>query len=158
MVHPHNIYYIHIHLYSWIMFHSISLSSVAQSCPTPCNPMNRSTWGLPVHHKLPEFTQTHVHLVWHRWCHPIISSSVIPFSSCLQSFPALGPFLISQFIASGEQIIWASASASVLPMNIQDWFLLGFTGLISFQSKGLSRVFSNTTVQKLQFFDSQLSL
>ena len=84
-----------------------------------------------------------------RWCHPTISSSVVPFS-CLQSFPASGSFLMCQFFASGGQSIGVSASASVLPMNIQDWSPLGSTGLISFLSKGLSRVFSNTTVQKHQ--------
>ena len=93
-----------------------------------------------------------------QWCHPTISSSVIPFSSCLQSFPALGYFLMSQFFASGGQSIGDSASASVLPMNIQGWFPLGLTGLISLQSKGLSRVFSSTTVQKHQLFGAQLSL
>ena len=92
------------------------------------------------------------------WCHSTISSSVVPFFSCLQSFPASGSFLMSQFFASGGQSIGASASASVLPMNIQDWFPLGWTGWISLQSKGLSRVFSNTTVQKHQFFGAQLSL
>ena len=92
-----------------------------------------------------------------RWCHPTISSSVIPFSH-LQSFPASGFFPMSQFFASGGQCIRASASVSVLPMNIKDWFPLGLTGLISLQSKGLSRVFSNTTVQKHQFFGAQLSL
>ena len=95
---------------------------------------------------------------WSRWCHPTISSSVIPFPSHLQSFPTLGPFPMSQFFTSCGQSIGASASASVLPMNIQDWFPLGRTGWISLQSKGLSRVFSNTTVQKHQFFDAQLSL
>ena len=84
-----------------------------------------------------------------QWCHPTISSSVIPFSSCLQSFPASGSFLISQFFTLGGQTIGASALASVLLMNIQDWFPLGWTGLISLQSKGLSRVFSNTTVQSI---------
>ena len=88
-------------------------------------------------------------------CHPTISSSVIPFSSCLQSFPASGAFLMSQFFASGGQSIGASALASVLPMNIQDWIPLGLTGLISLQPKGLSRVFSNTTVLKHQFFGAQ---
>ena len=83
---------------------------------------------------------------------------VIPFSSCLQSFPALGSFLMSQLFASGDQSIGISASTSVLPMNIQDWFPLGWTGCFSLQSKGLSNVFSNTTVQKHQFFDAQLSL
>ena len=91
-----------------------------------------------------------------RWCHPTISSSVILFSSCLQSFPASGSFPTSQLFASGGQRI--DASASVLPKNIQDWFSLGWTGLISLQSKGLSRVFSNTTVQKHQFFSVQPSL
>ena len=97
-------------------------SSVTQSCLTVCNPMNCSTPGLPVHHQLPEFTQTHVH-----WCHPAISSSVVPFSSRLQSFPASGSFLMSQFLASDGQSIGISASASVLLMNIQDWFPLGWT-------------------------------
>ena len=93
-----------------------------------------------------------------RWYHPTISSSVMPFSSCLQSFPASGSFPMSQFFVSGGQSTGVSASASVLPMNIQDWFPLWWTGWISLQSKGLSRVFSNTTVQKHQFFGTQLSL
>ena len=93
-----------------------------------------------------------------QWCHPAISSSVIPFSSCLWSFPASGSFLMSWLFSSGDQSIGASASALVLPMNIQDWFPLGLTSLISLQSKGLSRVFSNTTVQKHQFLGAQLSL
>ena len=93
-----------------------------------------------------------------RWCHPTISSSVVPFSSCLQSFPGSGSFLVSQFFASGGQSIGVSASASVSPMNIQDWFPLGWTGWIFLQSKGLSRVFSNITLQKHQFFRAQLSL
>ena len=83
-----------------------------------------------------------------RWCHPAISSSVILFSSCLQSFPASESFLVSQFFTSGGQSIEAPASASVLPMTIQDWFPLGLIGFISLQSKGLTSVFSNTTVQK----------
>ena len=86
------------------------------------------------------------------WCHPAISSSVIPFSSCPQSLPASGSFQMSQLFASGGQSIGVSASTSVLPMNTQDWSPLGWTGWISLQSKGLSRVFSNTTVQKHQFF------
>ena len=93
-----------------------------------------------------------------QWCHPTISSSVIPFSSCLWSFPASGSFQMSQLFASGGQSTDISASASVLLMNIQDWFPLGWTGWISLQSKGLSRVFSNATVQKHQFFGAQLSL
>ena len=92
------------------------------------------------------------------WCHPTISSSVIPFSYCLQSFPASGSFQMSQFFTSGGQSIGVSASASVLPMNIQDWFPLGWTVWISLQFKGLSRVCSNTTVQKHQFFSAQLCL
>ena len=91
-------------------------------------------------------------------CHPTISSSVVPFSSCLQSFPPSGSFSMSQSFATGGQTIGVSASASVLPTNIQDWFALGLTDLITLQSKGLSRVFSNTTVQKHQFFGAQLSL
>ena len=91
------------------------------------------------------------------WCYPTISSSVIPFSSCLQSFPAPGSFPLSQFFASGGQIIGVSASASVLPMNIQDWFPLEWTGLISFQPKGLSRVFSNITIEKYQVINSSIS-
>ena len=93
-----------------------------------------------------------------QWCHPTISSSVVPFSSCLQSFPAPGSFPLSQNFASGVQRIEISAIASVLPMNTQDWSPLGWTGWISLQSKGLSRVFSNTTVQKHQSFSAQLSL
>ena len=93
-----------------------------------------------------------------QWCHPTISSSVIPFSSRLQSFPASGAFSMSQFIESGGQNIGVSVSTSALPMNIQDWFPLGGTGWISLQSKGLSRVFSYTTVQKHHFSSAQLSL
>ena len=93
-----------------------------------------------------------------QWCHPAISSSVVPFSSHLQSFPTSGSFQISQLSASGGQRIGVSASASLLPMNILDWFPLGWTGWIFLQSKGLSRVFSNTTVQKHQFFGTLLSL
>ena len=93
-----------------------------------------------------------------QWCHPTISSSVVPFSSHLQSFPASGSFQMSQFFASGGQSIRVSASKSVLPTNIQDWFPLGWTGWISLQSKGLSNVSSNTTVQKYQFFSTRLSL
>ena len=92
-----------------------------------------------------------------RWCHPAISSSVVPFSSCPQSLPASGAFPVSQFFTSGGQSIGVSASASVLPMNTQDWSPLGWTGWISLQSKGFSRVFSNTTPQKHRFFGTQLS-
>ena len=92
-----------------------------------------------------------------QWCHLTISSSVIPFSSCPHSLPASESFPVSQLFASGGQCIGVSASASALPMTIQDWSPLGWTGWISLQSKGLSRVFSNTTVQKQQFFSTQLS-
>ena len=92
------------------------------------------------------------------WCHPTISFSVVPFFSCLQSFPESGSFPMSRLFTSGGQSIGVSASASVLPMNIQDWFPLGLTGWISLQSKGVSRVFSNITVQKHQFFSTWLSL
>jgi len=92
------------------------------------------------------------------WCHPTISSSVVPFSSCPQSFPASGSFQMSQLFTWDGQSIGVSASKSILTMNTQDWSPLGWTGWISLQSKGLSRVFSNTTVQKYQLFDTQLSL
>ena len=118
--------------------------------------MDCSTPGLTVHHQLPEFTQTHVHSVGDaiQPSHPLSSPfpPVVPFSSHLQSFPASGSFQMSQFFVSGGQSIGVSASTSVLPMNIQDRFPLGWTGWISLQSKGLSRVFSKTTVQKYQFF------
>ena len=129
--------------------------SVTQSFPTLWF-MNCSTPGFPVHHQLLELAQTHVPSIW--WCHPIISSSVILFSSCLQSFPASGSFQMSQFFASGGQSIGVSASTSVLPMNIQVWFPLGMTGLSSLLFKGFSRVFSNTTDRKHKFFSAQLSL
>ena len=125
---------------------SVQFSSVAQSCQTLCDPINLSTPGLPDHHKLLEFTQTHVPSS--QWCHPAISSSVIPFSSCPQSLPASGSFPTSQLFAWGGQSIGVSASASMLPMSTQDLSPLGWTDWISLKSKGLSRVFSNTTVQK----------
>ena len=109
-------------------------------CPSPTPRVYSNSWPLS----------------W--WCHPTTSSSVAPFFSHLQSFSASGSFQMSQFFASGSQSIGASASAWVLPMSIQDWFPLGWTGWISLQSKGLSRVFSNTTIQKHQFFGTQLSL
>ena len=131
----------------WFQF-----SSVTQSCPTLCDPMDCSTLGLPVHHQHPESTQTHVH-----WVGDAIQPSH-PVSSYRQSFPASGSFQKSQLFTSGGQSIGVSVSTSVLPMNIQDWSPKGWTGWISLQSKGLSRVFSNTTVQKHQFFSAQLSL
>ena len=108
--------------------------------------MNRSTPGLPVHHQLPESTQTHVH--WVGWCHPTISASVVPFSSLPSIFPSIRVFSNELALHIRCQSIGVSASTSVLPMNTQDWSPLGWTGWISLQSKGLWRVFSNTTVQK----------
>ena len=141
-------------LFCWICHDSIQFSSVAQSCPTLCDPMNRSTPGLPVHHQLSEFTQTHVHQVNDaiQPSHPRSSPSPpAPNPSQHQSLP------MSQLFAWGGQSIGVLPSASVLPMNTQDWSPLGWTSWISLQSKGLSRVFSNTTVQKHQFFGTQLS-
>ena len=123
---------------------SVQFSSFAHSCPTLCNPMDCSTPDFPVHYQLPKLTQTRVHWVDDaiQPSHPLSSPSPPTFDLFLQS----GSFPVSQFFASGGQSIGISASASVLPMNIQDWFPLGLTGWISLQSKGLSRVFSNTTV------------
>jgi len=120
-------------------------------------PWNCSMSGLPVHYQLNSWIYINSYPL-SRWCHPTISSSVVPFSSCLQSFPASGSFPMSQFFTSGGQSIGVSASTSVLPMNIQGWFNLGWTGWIFLWSKGLSRVFSNTTVQKHQLFGAQFSL
>ena len=114
---------------------SLQFSSVTQSCPIHPNSCPLS-----------------------QWCHPTISPSVVPFSSCLQSFPAPGSLQMSQFFASGGQSIGVSASTSVLPTNTQDWSPLGWTGWISLQSKGLSIVFSSITIRKHQFFGTQPSL
>ena len=130
-------------------------SSVAQLCLALCDHIDCSTPGFPVHHQLPVYSNSCL-LSW--WCHPTTSSSVIPFSSCLQSFPASWSFPMIQFFASGGQSIGVSPLASILSMNIQDWFPLGWTGWIFLQSKGFSRVFSNITVWKHQFFRAQLSL
>ena len=117
--------------------------------------MDRRMPDFPVHHQHLELAQTHVN-----WVSDAIelSSSVVPFSYYFQSFPESGSFSMSQFFASGSQSVGASSSSSALPMNIQDQFLLGLSGLISLQSKGLARVFSNTTIQKHQFFSPQPSL
>ena len=185
-----------------VWFSSVQFSSVAQSCPTLCDPMNRSTphqgvWCSSINPKssedcifqtlLPTFERTllfiwtvmsdslqphglqHASLLcpspspracWNScplswWCHSAISFSVIPFFSCFQSFPASGSLLMSRLFTSGDQSIGTSASTSTLPVNIQDWSPLGWTGLISLQSKGFSKVFSNITVQKHQFFTTQ---
>ena len=132
----------------------IHFSSVAQWCPTLLTPLDCSTPGLLVHHQLPKFTQTHVHWVGVPSSHLILSRPLLLLPSV---FPSIRPFQMSQFFTSGGQSIGVSASTSILPMNTQDWSL-GWTGWISLQSKGLSRVFSNTTVGKHQFFSSQLSL
>ena len=132
-----------------------SCCSVAQSCPPLCNPMDCSTPGFPVLQYLPECAQTRP---LSKWCHPTISSSIAHFSSCPESFPGSGSFPVSQLLASYGQSIGASASALALPMNIQGWPPLGVTVLISLLTTGLSRVFSNTTVQKHQFFGTQPSL
>ena len=133
---------------------SVQFSSVAQSCP--------ALWPHELQHARPPCPSSTpgVHSYscpssW--WCHPAISSSVVPFSSCPQSFPESGSFPMSQLFTWGGQSIAVSASASVLPKNTQDWSPLEWTGWISLQSKGLSRVFSNTTVQKHQFFGAQAS-
>ena len=142
----------------YAIFYSLMLSvqfiSVTQLCPILCDPKDCSTPGFPMLHYLPDLAQTHVHWVGDAIT---ISSSIDPFSSCLQSFPASGSVPMSQLFASGDQSIGVSALTSVLPMNTQDWFPLGWTGWISLQSKGLSRVFTNTTVQKHQFFGAQPS-
>ena len=120
------------------IFKVYSCCLVTQSYPTLCDPMDCSTLGSFVLHYVPEFGSNSCPLSW--WCHSTISSSIVPFSSCPQSFPASGSFSVSQLFASGGQSIGASVSESVLPINIQGWFLLGLTGLISLQSKGLSGV------------------
>ena len=138
----------------WMTFFwcwAVCCCSVTQSCPTLCDPMDCSMPGFPVLHCLLELAQTHVH-----WVNDTISSSVTPFFSCPQFFPASESFPVSWLFALGDQTIGDLASASVLPVNIQDWFPLGLTGLISLLSKGLSRVFSSTTIQTHQFFSTRL--
>ena len=130
----------------------VQFSTVAQLCPS-LQPHGLWHARLPCPSPTPGACSNSCPLS--QWCHPTISSSVVHF--CLQSFPASGSFPKSQLFSSGSQNTGASASASVFPMNVQDWFPLGWTGLISLQSKWLSRVFSNTTVQKHQFFGAQLS-
>ena len=142
-------------LESWVVLVSVQFNSVAQSCLTLCDPLNHSMPGLPVHYQCLESTQTHVH-----WVSDAIQPSHLlssPSPPAFSLFPTSGSFQMSLFV-SGGQSIGVSASTSALPMNIQDWSPLGWTGWISLESKGLSRVFSNTTVQKHQFFGAQLSL
>ena len=127
---------------------SVQFSLVAQSCPTLCDPMNHSTPGLPVHHQLPEFTQTHIHRVSDAFqpSHPLLLPPIPP---------SIRVFSNESTLCMRWPKYWGFALASVLPMNTQDWFPLGWTGWISLQFKGLSRVFSDTTVQKHQFFGAQ---
>ena len=140
----------------------LNLNSLNLQLSSVCSVVSDCLWphGLqdarpPCPSPTPEAYSNSCPSIW--WCHPTISSSVIPISSHLQSFPALESYPVSQFFASGGQSIGVSASASVLPVNIQDWFPLEWTSWISLQSKGLSRVFSNTIVQRHQFFVTQPS-
>ena len=135
-----------------LQFSSVRSLSCVQLFATPWPQHARPPCPSPTHRVYPNSCPLSP------WCHPTISSSVVPFSSCSQSFPASGSFQMSQLFTSGGQSTGVSASTSVAPMNTQDWSPLGWTGWISLQSKGLSRVFSNTTVQKHQFFSAQLSL
>ena len=138
----------------WI--YSVQFRSVTQLCPTLCDLMDCSTPGFPIYHQLTELAQTHVHQVGDaiQPSHPLLSPSPPAFNLS----PASGSFPMSPYFASDGQSIGVSASASVLPVNIQDWFHLGWTGWISLQSKRLWRVLSNTTVQKHQFFSAKLFL
>ena len=142
----------------WRLYFKVSSLSLVQSFSRVqlCDPTDCSMARLPCPSPSPRTCSNSCPL--NQWCHQTILSSVAPFFPCSQSFLVSGSFPMSQLLASGSQNIGASASASVLPMNIQDWFPLGLTGLISLLSKGLSRVFSNTTVQKHQFFGVQPSL
>ena len=135
---------------------TFQFSSAAQSCPTLCDPMDCSMPGLPVHHQLPEFTQTHVHWVGDtiQPSHPLLSPS--PPVLNLSQHQAL--FKLVSSLHQVAKVLGVSASASVLTMNIQDWSPLGWTGWMSLHSKGLSRVFSNTTVQKYKFFSAHCSI
>ena len=140
--------------FAWMNEWMVQFSSVTQLCPTLCDPVDCSISGLPVHQQLLELAQTHVHWVGDA-THLILCCPLLLLSSI---FPASGSFPMSQLFTLSGQNIEASASTSVLPMNIQNWFSLGLTGLISLQSKGLSVVFSSTTVQKHQFFSTKPSL
>ena len=135
-----------------IAFNSVQSLSRVRLFVTPWTAAHQASLSITNSWSLPKLN------LLSRWCHPTISCSGIPFSFCLQSFPASGSFQMSQHFTSGGHSIESSVSASVLPMNIQDWFPLGWIGWISLQPRGLSRVFSNTTVQKHQFFGAQLSL
>ena len=142
-------------LWKYCIVSILRFSSVTQSCPTLCDPMNRSTPGPPCPSPTPRVHSNSCPSS--RWCHPAISSSIVPFSSCPQSFPASESFPMSQLFSWGGQSTGGSASASFFPKESQGWSPSEWTGWISLQSKGLSRVFSNTTVQKHQFFGAQPS-
>ena len=148
------IFHYFLNIRSFQFSHSVVSDSLqpyeSQHTSTPSTPAHACPSPTPGVHQSP--------CPWSQWCHPTISSSVIPFSSCSQYFPASVSFPMSQLFASGGQNIGVSASTSVLPMHTQDWSPLGWISWISLQSKGLSRVFSNTTVQKHQFFGAQPSL
>ena len=137
-----------IHAWHSHLFSSLQFSSFPQSCPTLCDPMNHSMPGLPVHHQLPEFTQTHAIQPSHLRC-PFLLLPPVP--------PSIRVFSSESTLRMRWQSTGVSALASLLPKNTQGWSLLEWTGWISLQSKGLSRVFSNTTVQKHQLFSTQLS-
>ena len=134
-----------------VMLRSVHLLSLVQLFATPWTVAHQASLSITNS----QSCSNSCPLSW--WCHPPISSFVVPFSSCLHSYPAARSFPMNQFFTSDGQSIGASASASVLPVNIQDWFPLGWTGWISLQSKGLSRVFSKNTIQTHQFFGAQLS-
>ena len=135
-----------------VMLRSVHLLSLVQLFATPWTVAHQASLSITNS----QSCSNSCPLSW--WCHPTISSFVVPFSSCPHSYPAARSFPMNQFFTSDGQSIGASASASVLPVNIQDWFPLGWTGWISLQSKGLSRVFSKNTIQTHQFFGAQLSL
>ena len=151
-----NIFTLNAHYKFPFLTKGIQFSSVAQFCRTLCDPKNRSMPGHPVHHQLPEFTQTHVHWISDatQASHPLSSPSPPAFN--LSQHQGLFQWVSS--LQEVAKVLGVSASTSVLPMSMQDWSPLGWTGWISLQSKGLSRVFSSTTVQKHQFFGAQLSL
>ena len=149
-------YMVNTRLWSFKFKGSSMFSSVTQMCPSLLRPHGLQYTRPPSPSPTPGAYSNSCPLS--RWCHPTISFSVIPFSTCFQSYPASRSFPLSQFFTPGGQNIGVLASALVFPMNIQGWFPLGWTGWISLLSKGLSRVFSNTTVQKHQFLSTQLSL
>ena len=160
-----DLYIIHHGFWDGFLFPLISFLVKAETCDSvqfSCSVASDSLWLHETQHTRPPCPSPTPGVYSNpcplsRWCHPTITSSVIPFSSCPQSFPASGSFQMSQLFPSRGQSIGVSASTSILPMNTQDWSPLGWTGCISLQCKGLSRIFSSTTVQNHQFFGAQLS-